>query len=38
LTKMEQQVKKYKAKIQDHRRDSRKNDRAGEEKPTAELE
>jgi putative sigma-54 modulation protein len=35
LTKMEQQLKKYKAKIQDHRRDLR-NNRAGEERPTAE--
>lgn len=30
LTKMEQQLKKYKAKIQDHRRDVRLNDMPGE--------
>jgi putative sigma-54 modulation protein len=36
LGKMEQQVKKYKAKIQDHRRDARMNEFAEEEKPEAE--
>ena len=37
LTKMEQQLKKYKAKIQDHRRDTRLND-VVEENPSAESE
>jgi putative sigma-54 modulation protein len=37
LSKMEQQVKKYKAKIQDHRRGARLSD-AVEENPTAEPE
>jgi putative sigma-54 modulation protein len=36
LGKMEQQVKKYKAKIQDHRRDPRMNEFAEEEEPQAE--
>ena len=36
LSKMEQQIRKYKAKIQDHRRDVRLNDLAAEEKPTSE--
>ena len=36
LGKMEQQVKKYKAKIQDHRRDARMNEFAEEEEPQAE--
>ena len=36
LGKMEQQIKKYKAKIQDHRRDARMNEFAEEEKPEAE--
>jgi putative sigma-54 modulation protein len=38
LGKMEQQVKKYKAKIQDHRRDSRLNEHVEEENPQAESE
>lgn len=38
LGKMEQQLKKYKAKIQDHRRDPRLNDFVEEEKPQAETE
>jgi putative sigma-54 modulation protein len=36
LGKMEQQLKKYKAKIQDHRRGARMNEVAEEEKPQAE--
>ncbi len=37
LAKMEQQLRKYKAKIQDHRRDVRLNDLVDEEeKPSAE--
>jgi putative sigma-54 modulation protein len=35
LGKMEQQLKKYKAKIQDHRRDSRMNNVVEEEEPQA---
>jgi putative sigma-54 modulation protein len=38
LGKMEQQLKKYKAKIQDHRRDSRLNEFVEEENPQAESE
>jgi len=38
LGKMEQQVKKYKAKIQDHRRGTRTNELAEEENPQAESE
>jgi putative sigma-54 modulation protein len=38
LGKMEQQLKKYKAKIQDHRRDARLNDFVEEENPQAESE
>jgi putative sigma-54 modulation protein len=36
LNKMEQQLRKYKAKIQDHRRDARLNDIVDEEEPQAE--
>jgi ribosome hibernation promoting factor len=38
LGKMEQQLKKYKAKIQDHRRGMRSNEPVEEENPQAESE
>ena len=38
LGKMEQQLRKYKAKIQDHRRGTRSNELVEEENPQAESE
>jgi putative sigma-54 modulation protein len=38
LNKMEQQIKKYKAKIQDHRRDVRLTELGNEGNPSAESE
>lgn len=38
LSKMEQQLRKYKTKIQDHRRGARTNDLADEGKPSEESE